>query len=79
MIGLPELYEELVVWEDDDDAFIYMTTGIGMHPGHGLRALEIQQRIWSFLVSCCTQILQDLPLELLIGGDAQPEPQPLSM
>ncbi|KAB2101763.1 hypothetical protein AG0111_0g9460 [Alternaria gaisen] len=55
----PETYGELVSWNDDDAAFENMSNGVGMHPGHGLQALEIQQRIWAFLVKCCRILLQD--------------------
>jgi hypothetical protein len=37
-----------------------MMNGVGMHPGHGLKALEIQQRIWSFLVTWCELMLSDI-------------------
>lgn len=70
----PATYGELVSWDDDDDAFEYMYNGIGMHPGHGLQALEIQQRIWEFLVSCCKHLLQDMPS--LTTGEVQSEPAP---
>jgi len=42
----PDTYGALVSWDDDEDAFDNMYNGVGMHPGHGLQALEIQQRIW---------------------------------
>ncbi|KAF2798204.1 hypothetical protein K505DRAFT_268147 [Melanomma pulvis-pyrius CBS 109.77] len=74
----PEKYGELVSWDDDEDAFDNMINGLGMHPGHGLQALEIQQHIWRFLVSCCKQILQDLPLETLMSCDVKPDPGSLS-
>ncbi|KAF1836260.1 hypothetical protein BDW02DRAFT_616470 [Decorospora gaudefroyi] len=56
----PKTYGELVSWDDDDDAFENMTNGVGMDPGHGLQALEIQQRIWEFMVKCCQILLQDV-------------------
>jgi hypothetical protein len=37
-----------------------MTNGVGMHPGRGLMALKIQQRIWSFLVTWSEVLLKDL-------------------
>jgi hypothetical protein len=40
-----DTYGELVSWDDDEDAFESMTNEVGMHPGHGLQALEVQQRI----------------------------------
>ncbi|KAF2469970.1 uncharacterized protein BDR25DRAFT_325730 [Lindgomyces ingoldianus] len=45
-----QTYGELMSWDEDDKTFDSITKGIGMHPGHGLQALEIQQRIWEFLL-----------------------------
>lgn len=56
----PKAYGALVSWDDDDNAFENLTNGIGMHPGHGIQALEIQQRIWEFLVKICRLLLQDI-------------------
>ncbi|RYN63531.1 hypothetical protein AA0117_g12692 [Alternaria alternata] len=53
-------YGELVSWDEDENAFEYMMNGVGMHPGRGLMALEIQQRIWSFLVTWSEVLLRDL-------------------
>ncbi|KAF2267621.1 hypothetical protein CC78DRAFT_62548 [Lojkania enalia] len=73
-----DTYGELLSWDDDKDAFDNMINGIGMHPGHGLQALEIQQRIWGFLVTCCQLLLHDISSEALTSGDVQPEPGPIS-
>ncbi|CAE7030436.1 hypothetical protein HRS9139_04931 [Pyrenophora teres f. teres] len=67
-------YGELISWDDEEDAFENMTNEIGMHPGHGLQALEIQQRIWAFLVTWSKIILQDIPS--LTNGDVSPNPGP---
>jgi hypothetical protein len=67
-------YGKLVSWDDDDDAFEDMTNEVGMHPGHGLQALEIQQRLWAFLVTWSGSLLQDVPS--LIKGDIQLNPGP---
>lgn len=53
-------YGELVSRDDEEGAFEDMTNEIGMHPGHGLQALEIQQRLLAFLVAWCKSLLQDL-------------------
>jgi hypothetical protein len=73
----PDTYGELVSWDDDEDAFDLMLHGIGMHPGDGLHALEMQQRIWQFLVSCCKQLLRDFEPNTLTDGPVQPEPESL--
>ncbi|KAL6157812.1 hypothetical protein ACJQWK_07516 [Exserohilum turcicum] len=71
----PETYGELVSWDDDEeDAFENMTNGVGMHPGHGLQALEIQERIWDFLVKVCRILLQDIPD--MTESDLVPNPGP---
>ncbi|OAL53445.1 hypothetical protein IQ07DRAFT_562298 [Pyrenochaeta sp. DS3sAY3a] len=67
-----ETYGELVSWDDDENAFEYMYNNIGMHPGHGLQALEIQQHIWGFLVRWCQVLLRDI--SPLTTGDALPDP-----
>jgi hypothetical protein len=73
-----DTYGELVSWDDDEDAFDMMYNGIGMHPEHGVLALEIQRRIWHFLVLCCKQLLQDMDPNTIIDGPVQPEPESLS-
>ncbi|KAF2744013.1 hypothetical protein M011DRAFT_409519 [Sporormia fimetaria CBS 119925] len=70
----PSTYGELVSWDDDDDSFEDMTNGMGMHPGHGLQALEIQQRIYSFLVKWCRLLLRDI--EDLTASDVVADPGP---
>jgi hypothetical protein len=67
-------YGELVSWDDDENAFEYMMNGVGMHPGHGLKALEIQQRIWSFLVTWCELMLSDI--SGLTEGEVVSDPGP---
>ncbi|KAJ4330045.1 hypothetical protein N0V87_010349 [Didymella glomerata] len=67
-------YGDLISWDDEEDAFEDMTNEIGMHPGHGLQALEIQQRIWTFLVTWSTSLLQDLPSQT--EGDVLVNPGP---
>ena len=64
----PETYGELVAWDDDDRAFDWMISGIGMQPAEGLQILEIQQKVLCFLVKCCRLILHDLPPSLIDQG-----------
>ncbi|KAJ4359588.1 uncharacterized protein N0V89_000143 [Didymosphaeria variabile] len=58
--GSVDNYGQLVSWDDDKDAFENMINGVGMHPGHGLKALEIQQRLWAFLVAWSLSLLHDI-------------------
>ncbi|KAI1530130.1 hypothetical protein PtrSN001C_008779 [Pyrenophora tritici-repentis] len=67
-------YGELISWDDEENAFDDMTNEVGMHPGDGLQALEIQQRILAFLVTWSKLLLQDLPS--LIDSDVFPNPGP---
>ncbi|GFF99300.1 hypothetical protein IFM61392_00759 [Aspergillus lentulus] len=71
----PETYGELIAWDDDDDASSWLHNGKGFHPGHGLVLLEIQQRIYKFLLDCTHQILHDIPEAALIKDfPVLPEP-----
>ncbi|KAK5012520.1 hypothetical protein LTR60_004338, partial [Cryomyces antarcticus] len=74
-----QTYGALVAWKDDNDAFNCLTSGIEMHPGHGLQILEIQQRVWDFLVQCCRQILHDVAEHALVSHDVQVQPEPPSI
>lgn len=71
----PEKYGELISWDDHDDAFDWLHSGWGLHPGYGLLALEIQQQIYKFLLECTRQILHDITDESLIADfPVLPEP-----
>ncbi|KAL1591721.1 hypothetical protein SLS60_011720 [Paraconiothyrium brasiliense] len=72
--GSVDSYGQLVSWEDDEDAFENMINGVGMHPGHGLKALEIQQRLWAFLVAWSLSLLHDI--ESPTTTDLSPNPGP---
>lgn len=72
---LPQKYGELISWDDHDDAFDWLKSGWGLHPGYGLLALEIQQQIYKFLLECTRQILHDITEESLIADfPVLPEP-----
>ncbi|KAL8886813.1 MAG: hypothetical protein Q9215_005528 [Flavoplaca cf. flavocitrina] len=58
----PETYGRMLGWDEDDDAFDMMSSGVGLQPGEGLQVMEIQQRTMQFLQKCVEIILQDLPL-----------------
>ena len=72
----PSHYGELITWEDSDSAFEDMTTGKGMHPGHGLTILQQQQRLYGFLVKCCKEILHDSPADRLTSDEYPIQPEP---
>ena len=75
----PMTYGELIPWEEEPDAFNWFTSQRGAHPGEGLLILEIQDRIYRFLVDCCKNILQDMTQTVQTGADAQPQPEPPSL
>ncbi|KAF2688061.1 hypothetical protein K458DRAFT_401459 [Lentithecium fluviatile CBS 122367] len=70
----PEKYGELVPWGDDEDAFEWLTSGKGMHPGNGLIVLEMQERIMRFLVDCCKGIMHDVSADVLTSDDFPIQP-----
>ena len=76
----PETYGQLVAWDEDDNAFDWLYSGLGFHPGHGLIVLEIQQKMLQFLVTCCFLILHDLSANSLTDKSVpiQAEPPPVS-
>ncbi|KAB8075126.1 hypothetical protein BDV29DRAFT_172510 [Aspergillus leporis] len=72
----PETYGQLLHWNDDDRAFDWMVTRYGMHPGEGLLALEIQERLYRFLVECCLLLLCDYTRESILQDDIPVQPEP---
>ncbi|KAE8348864.1 hypothetical protein BDV28DRAFT_142538 [Aspergillus coremiiformis] len=77
----PETYGQLLHWDEDERAFDWMMTQRGMHPGEGLLALEIQERLYRFLVDCCMSLLCDYTRESILQDDIpiKPEPPELSI
>ncbi|KAI4270320.1 MAG: hypothetical protein LQ337_006747 [Flavoplaca oasis] len=57
-----ETYGRMLAWDEDDEAFDMMSSGVGLQPREGLQIMEIQQRTMQFLQKCAETILQDLPL-----------------
>ncbi|KAL9618972.1 MAG: hypothetical protein Q9160_006366 [Pyrenula sp. 1 TL-2023] len=72
----PQSYGKLIAWDDDPDAFGWMNSGISKQPGESLTVLEIQKRVWSFLVDCCLHILHEIPKANIVSEryNVQPEP-----
>ncbi|KIW99134.1 uncharacterized protein Z519_00797 [Cladophialophora bantiana CBS 173.52] len=71
-------YGKLVSWEDDLDAFDWMHTRRQFIPGEALLILEAQERLMTFLVDCCMQILHDIPVGLLTSDSYPIQPEPPS-
>lgn len=55
----PETYGQLVSWEEDPTAYRRLHMGRDTSPGEGLWILEIQDRLYRFLVNVCEDILHD--------------------
>ncbi|KAK3804835.1 MAG: hypothetical protein J3Q66DRAFT_361619 [Benniella sp.] len=72
----PETYGQLYSWDENDDAASWLFTERGVHPGFGLLILEVQERIYHFLLECCLQILHDMPRESLMDDNSPIEPEP---
>ncbi|KAF9536587.1 hypothetical protein EC957_010366 [Mortierella hygrophila] len=72
----PETYGQLYSWDDHTDAASWLFSQRGVHPGYGLQILEIQERVYHFLLECCLQILHDMPRESLIVDDSPIESEP---
>ncbi|KAF9354127.1 hypothetical protein BGX34_011193 [Mortierella sp. NVP85] len=76
----PETYGQLYSWDENDDAASWLFSQRGVHPGFGLLILEVQERIYHFLLECCLQILHDMPRESLMDNSpTEPEPPALSI
>ncbi|XP_044724835.1 C2H2 and C2HC zinc finger [Hirsutella rhossiliensis] len=69
-------YGKLLAWDDHPDAFDWMHTRKQFLPGEGLQILEAQERTLAFLVSCCLQILHDIPADALTSNEFSPQPEP---
>ncbi|KAJ4423897.1 hypothetical protein N0V82_001483 [Gnomoniopsis sp. IMI 355080] len=73
----PELYGQLVSWEEDPGAYRRLQIGRDVSPGEGLWILEIQERLYRFLVNICKTILHDQPIadhDRLLSQPVAPEP-----
>ena len=62
--------------EVNDEAFEWLTSCKGMHPGHGLVLLEMQQRAMRFLVDVCKAMMHDIPANALMNDECSIQPQP---
>lgn len=69
---------KLVSSDEHEDAFDWAHTRKQFQPGEGLLILEAQERLMTFLVNCCKQLLHDIPVEDLtkdVKFPVVPEPQ----
>ena len=54
-----------------------MTSGVQFYAGVALRALEVQDRLMPFLVSCSSQILHEILENALLSSQYPTQPEPL--
>lgn len=71
-----ETYGELVSWDQDSKARKCLLRWRDVSPGEGLWILEIQDRVYQFLLDVCRQILHDTDLAIatLLARPEEPEP-----
>lgn len=72
----PDEYGSILAWDEHPHAYDLMSTGQQHLPEKGFTVLEAQERLLSFLVSCCHQILHDIPKDSLTGDKYPIRPQP---
>ena len=72
-------YGRLVSWDEEDEAFDLMHTGLQFNPGEGVVVLEAQKWLYDFLMKCCLQVFIDVSTEELVGSNYPilEEPAPL--
>lgn len=73
----PEVYGKLTHWEESDlTAFYLWIAGVHLDVGDGLLVLEIQKKIYEFLLECCCHVFSEVPRDQLleIRVPLQPEP-----
>ncbi|CAG8972588.1 hypothetical protein HYALB_00011320 [Hymenoscyphus albidus] len=73
----PESYGRLISWDDNDDAMEMCVSRIKHQPGEGLMILQIQQKIFHFLLDCSKAILHDFSTEILLQAPIKSEPPSL--
>ncbi|KAI1372116.1 hypothetical protein F4677DRAFT_463575 [Hypoxylon crocopeplum] len=71
-----EEYGKLLSWNDHPDAFDWVRTRKQYLPGEGLLVLEVQERLLTFLVECCKQILHDIPDHKMVSNTFPTRPEP---
>ncbi|KAI4180168.1 MAG: hypothetical protein L6R41_007417, partial [Letrouitia leprolyta] len=53
-------YGQMRSWVNDEEAHDLAACGVGLHVGEASLVLKLQDRLFSFLISCAEQILSDL-------------------
>ncbi|KAJ3535329.1 hypothetical protein NM208_g7175 [Fusarium decemcellulare] len=71
-----EEYGKLLSWDDHEDAFEWMHTRKQYLPGEGLVVLQAQERLLTFLVECCRELLHDIAADDLTSDTFPIQPAP---
>ncbi|KAK6063147.1 hypothetical protein SCUP515_12673 [Seiridium cupressi] len=77
MAIVPIFLNELMGWEEHEDAFDWMHSQKQFLPGEGLLILEFQDELLKFLVHCCQRILHEIPLDQMTSDAYAIQPEPI--
>ncbi|KAK5205418.1 hypothetical protein LTR47_005505 [Exophiala xenobiotica] len=74
-----ETYGEFVHCTTNPRTILLWLAGVHFRVGEGLLILEVQQKIYEFLLDCCGKIFSDVPWDELLSTQLpqQPEPEPI--
>jgi hypothetical protein len=74
-----ETYGEFVHGTTNPRAILLWLAGVHFRVGEGLLILEVQQKIYEFLLDCCGKIFSDVPWDELLSTQLpqRPEPEPI--
>lgn len=72
----PDDYGKLLSWDEHPSNFELAMSQRQFLPGEGLLVLDVQDRLLSFLVKCCTEILHEIPEDQLLGSKYPVRPEP---
>ncbi|EAA32429.1 hypothetical protein GE21DRAFT_7472 [Neurospora crassa] len=72
----PDDYGKLLSWDEHPSNFELAMSQRQFLPGEGLLVLEVQDRLLSFLIKCCTEILHEIPEDKLLSSSYPVQPEP---
>lgn len=72
----PAEYGRVISWGESDEAMEWVTSRKQFLPGEGLLVLEAQEKLLAFLLSCCQQILHEIPADSLTADTFPVQPEP---
>lgn len=72
----PDEYGKLLAFREDRNAMGWFLDGRQFSPAKGLIILEAQERVLGFLVSCCKQIMHEIPEHTLMSDAFPIKPTP---